>query len=283
MRLPLPHCHSPRTLWRLAAALLMCLLLQGCLHVHTNIEVLPDGSAVITDVLSVSDAVQALKQDPRKLLTEIGSPKNLAERTQAIGQGVHISAGPIWSQGGRLHRRIRIQVPRIDGFELPMSPTGQAQPTGATPPKKLAFAFVKDAEGVATLRIDNRRLGVGMPASTGLGSTAPEAPGDPQAQALQQMAQQMVVAMVRAMEGMAVSIRVSVQGEVVSSSAAFSEGRTLTLMDMDTAAMVAQPGWEQGLLTMPPPPAEGTACQVAQPGLRVDCQNEVVVRFRAPR
>jgi hypothetical protein len=264
---------------RLAIALAAPLMLTGCFSSQTLIKVKADGSGTIEQTNLVSSQMlgmaaamaKGIQSDDVKLkeqlkVSDLFSEERLKAQAADWGAGVrYISSEPL-TQASMQGARAVYAFDRIDGLAMG-KPSQRDQPA---PP--MVFSLKSPTPGTSLLTID-------FPQPAGTAASGEETPGAPvNTQDLPPEAMAMMKSM---LEGMRIGVDVEVDGRVVKTNAPASSGSRVTLLDLDFAALLADPKQLEVLQSLRPGTDFETIRRALKdiPGMKVPTETTVTVEF----
>jgi hypothetical protein len=266
--------------WALAA--LTMLAFTGCFQTVTLIRVNRDGSGTLeerfllgnrfADMLrsmspsaeegeeaeSDPDSAQAAAPDPQAVDLE-----KMRARAAAMGPGVELdTAVPLRSESGAGYRAV-FRFPDINLLELRFDP-GEALDTPSEP---IRFRFTRGS---------TPRLEILLPESgqeQEPRTSGPEAAGGPEDSTLH---------MLRQVYGdMKIRLALEVDGRITESNAAYREGSTVTLLDLDFGRLMQDEEAFRRIASAQPRGLEEMASLAGgNPALKIQTGRSVLVRFR---
>lgn len=264
--------------WALPA--LAVLFFTGCFQTVTLIRVNRDGSGTLeerfllgnrfADMLrsmspsdGETDSAQAPVPDPQMVDLE-----KLKARAAAMGSGVELeTAEPLASQSGAGYRAV-FRFPNINLLELRFDPgesLAEASGEENTPPEPIRFRFTRGpTPGLEILLPETGRE---------QRSPGPEAAGGPEDSTLH---------MLRQVYGdMKIRLALEVDGRITESNAAYREGSTVTLLDLDFGLLMQDEEAFRRIASAQPRGLEDMASLAAgNPALKIQTGSSVLVRFQ---
>ena len=271
--------------WALPA--LSILFFTGCFQTVTLIRLNRDGSGTLEErfllgnrfadmlrSMSPSDGqgdeaaaetepAQAAIPDPQTVDLE-----KLQARATAMGSGVELeTAEPLASESGAGYRAV-FRFPDINPLELRFDPgESLAEASGGenTPPEPIRFRFTRGpTPGLEILLPETGRE---------QRSPGPQAAGGPEDSTLH---------MLRQVYGdMKIRLALEVDGRITESNAAYREGSTVTLLDLDFGLLMQDQEAFRRIAASQPRGLEDMASLAAgNPALKIQTGSSVLVRFQ---
>jgi len=268
---------------RAAFLLLLLALLPGCLQMERIVRVNRDGSGVLIERMVLSNEIVAMmsgmQSDGQPI--DIRDDEKLRANAARFGDSVRLlSVRDVVTDFGRGYEAQYafddVNVLRV-GQNIDDSMPGDPAAGDATAGKQPKFTtFTMRGASPAELIIHWPVDQAGPDAGDG-GSSA-----DSAAVASSPEQEQMAMEMMKtAFRGMRVAMHVEVPGEIVETSATHLAGHRVTLMDVDFGALLSDEGALHALAgNRPASVADMKQLLGLVPGLKLEVEPEVVIRFR---
>ena len=253
-----------KTLTTLLAVLAMQLL-TGCFQASVTVHVKPDGSGTVDQTITMSDAtIEQFKamagggKPGQKGPHEIDEAK-LKEQAAKMGEGVtFVSAKPIKADGkqGFTATFAFADISKVQVAQTPsMGDAGGGK-------EDIGFQFAKGSPSTLTIKMP--------PAKKNEAGGAPDQEND-----------QMMTMMKEMLKDMRISFAVDVQGAIQQTNASHRDGQKITLLDMEFAKVMADPAKFKAFTKVKDPnTAEAKALLKTIPGVKIETENPVTIRFQ---
>lgn len=267
-----------------SALALLLLLLAGCFDTATLIKVKKDGSGTIEERLILSDSfTEMLKSFSGE--SETAEPpesqpvdeQKLLQKAQRMGEGVElVSAEPLKTDVGSGYKavyrfkdinKVRVSQNPGENISTPAIQEQQAESPEQTPEEYLQFRFTKGQTAILEI--------LSPPAA------ASESPTSAEEETQQEDEEGMMQMMRQLYQDMKIRIAIEVEGKIVETNAAYREGSTVTMVDLDFARLMQDEAMFRRLITAQPKTLEDMKGLVAgNPALKIELQERLTVRFR---
>jgi len=250
------------------------------------VHVKADGSGVVEEtVLMKKELVAMLKgmatmggEAPPELLDEA----KLQASAAAMGPGVSLlSAEPFATASGEGYRA-RFAFTDINQLRLDQNPAARAPdmgdepdgPAAADKEEPLTFELAGGDQPLLIIRPPREEQSADAEKDEARQTTA-ESLDDPAAQMAMMMMSQFL-------DGLRVAVYVVVDGEIIETNATHHEGSRITLMEMDFGKLLQDPARFQAFARQEPESLEAAKALMKDlPGIKIDLNPEVQIRFRA--
>ena len=261
----------------LFAAVVGVASLLGCIDTDTKVTVKPDGSGTIEKTIIVSKhlinlmmAMGTGKGDAGSTQQSLLSEANMKNAAGQMGSGVSLlSDQKVSTDKGSGYKAVYIftdinklklnQNPAAD-ITLPANPSGSSQSTG---PQYITFSFTK-----------------GSPCSLTITPPKPVAPTSKPAQTAKPD-DQMMASMRALYSDLRIVIAFQIQGTIQQTNAAYVDGSTITLMDMDFSKILSDDATFKKLTSSNSQSMSDVATLLkSSPGVKLDTQESLTVKFQ---
>ena len=245
-------------------AVLAMQLLTGCFQASVTIHVKPDGSGTVDQTITMSEATIAQfkamsgGKDGQKGPHEIDEAK-LKQQAAKMGEGVtFVSAKPIKADGkqGFTATFAFADISKMQVSQMPDMGDGGGKKDD------IGFQFAKGSPSVLTIKMP--------PAKKNEAAGAPDQDND-----------QMMAMMKEMFKDMRISFAVDVQGAIQQTNASHRDGQKVTLLDMEFAKVMSDPAKFKAFTKVKDPnTAEAKALLKTIPGVKIETENPVTIRFQ---
>ncbi len=260
------------------AAVCTLLVLTGCIDTNTKISVKPDGSGTIERTIVLSKhfaefmASMGNKDSPAKIESGMLNEKGLKDEAGRMGPGVSfVSAQKMSTEKGNGYNVLytfkdigKLKLSQNPAAGLTMPSSGGSS-SASDPTETLTFTFVPGSPATLTVIAPK-------PAQTKKPAAPPASGAD---------ADKMMAQMRQLYSDMHVVLTIEVQGTITSTNAAYANGSTVTLVDMDFAKILADDATFKKLSSSQSSSlTEVQALVKAVPGVKIDTQDSVKISFK---
>ena len=259
-----------------ASLLLLPLLVAGCLQVETTVRVERDGSGTLTErFLMGHQIVEMFEMMSDGETFDVLDEAELRDQAAGYGEKVRfLSAQRLETEFG-VGYEVRYGFEDVAALRLDPDPSGKVPDDGTmgaetedTTPSVMSFALrgTEPAELLIHWPIEEEQVeAADEPATSGeIGEPDPE----------------MVEMMRGLIKGMRMAMHVEVAGEIVETNATHREGTRITLADIALGDMLSDDALKALVSSEPSTLAEVRDLVAIIPGLSLELQPEVLVRFR---
>lgn len=266
---------------RFGGFMVLLVTLAGCFEVSTVVSLKPDGSGTISERMLMSrEALSQMKPAGGKEKKEKsgGMPEKeaLEKKTKDYGEGVtFLGVHPVVTKTHEGFEAV-YAFRDINTIHVSRNPdaSASADSSSGTPKKDkqyVLFRFEKGTPSKLLIELD-QELDRAAPAS----SAKPPAASSPEQQ---KMAAEL---MKQFFKGMRVFLAVDIEGSVVGTNAMHLSGNRITLVAMDFDKLMAHPKQFAAFNALGPNSSMQAMQKILRniPGLKVEGQKEVEVRFR---
>jgi hypothetical protein len=270
-----------KMLARFGGFMVLLVTLAGCFEVSTVVSLKPDGSGTISERMLMSrEALSQMKPAGGKEKKEKsgGMPEKeaLEKKTKDYGEGVtFLGVHPVVTKTHEGFEAV-YAFRDINTIHVSRNPdaSASADSSSGTPKKDkqyVLFRFEKGTPSKLLIELD-QELDRAAPAS----SAKPPAASSPEQQ---KMAAEL---MKQFFKGMRVFLAVDIEGSVVGTNAMHLSGNRITLVAMDFDKLMAHPKQFAAFNALGPNSSMQAMQKILRniPGLKVEGQKEVEVRFR---
>ena len=265
-----------RLSWIAAACALLAL--NGCIDTNTKIAVKPDGSGTIERTIVLSKhfaefmASMGNKDSPAKIESGILNEKGLKDEVSRMGSGVtFVSAQQITTDKGNGYKVVYAfkDINKLKLSQNPAAglsaPSGGSTSAGTTPAENFIFTFVPGSPATLTIT---------APKPTPAAKPATPAASGPDADKMMAQLKPMYA-------DMHIVLTIVVQGQITDTNAAYVDGSTVTLVDMDFAKILADDATFKKLSSSQTQSITEVQKMVkAIPGVKIDNQDKVKISFK---
>jgi hypothetical protein len=289
--------------WVLAVA--AAAALSGCLDVEKLVHVRPDGSGYVEERMLMKRETLAMMQGMARMAAQSGDQgqpllldrERLAAAAAALGPDVTLASAEALSTPEAEGYVARYSFPDINRLTLDQTPQDPAAADAALPgtgpahvgPGGLPGNGAPNRQRRETIAFELRKgdrplLIVQSPNGDRPPLPALEEPKAPLGTPPEGPEREMALKMMQQMfQGMRVAVQVEVEGEIIETNASFRDGSRITLVDIRFDRILADPDrFERLVLAQPEGVAEVKALMQDLPGVKVEPNNRVEIRF-APR
>ncbi len=260
------------------AAACALLVLTGCIDTNTKITVKPDGSGTIERTIVLSKhfaefmASMGNKDSPEKIESGMLNEKGLKDEASRMGSGVtFVSAQKITTDKGNGYKVVYAfkDIGKLKLSQSPSAglsaPSGGSSTTDTAPAENITFTFAP-----------------GSPATLTIASPKPTPASRPAASAASSADQDKMMAQLRPLYAdMHIVLTIVVQGQITNTNAAYVDGSTVTLVDMDFAKILADDATFKKLSSSQTQSMTDIQKMVkAIPGVKIDNQDKVTISFK---
>jgi len=261
---------------------LAAFLLAGCLETTTLVRVDKNGGGTIEERVVISDSfMQILNSMSENAQTETQEAQTLDEeeleaRAARMGEGVSLqSTEKLTTEKGKGFMAVfqfqdinKVRINQNPGENVPT--TAQALGGQEVEQEYIQFRFTKGSPN--TLVILAPKL---QP------KEKTEAEGEKKASEQEEDSTVMMDMLRQIYQDMRIGMAVEVQGTIVDSNAAYREGSRITLMEVNFGTLLQDEETFKRLVTADPQSLEETKALIKNsPGMKVDLQEEIRVRFK---
>lgn len=266
-------------------SILTCLI--GCIDTETVIKVKKDGSGTLEETVLLSNAVSEMMQSmassfggdttgANKEEFNLLDEDKLKESAKKMGEGVSfVSAEEYKTDKGKGYKAIftfnditKLRINQNPGDNVPSKPGDNK----TAEPEYISFEFKKGK--VSTLKIKCHETKEKEPSIKK--ETPEKASGDSA-----KVDDQAIEAMKNMFGGMRVAVSIEVDGEIVKTNATHADGNHITIMEMDFAKLMEMPERLKEFSVSNPSSVEEVKKMVKDiPGIKVDLNDEIVVKFK---
>jgi len=266
-----------------AIALCAALALSGCIDSATKVTVKTDGSGTIEKTIVLSKTLvefvegMGMGKDAATIEAGMLSEKSLKAEAAQLGADVaFVSAQKITTPKGNGYKATysfkdigKVKLDQSPAADVTMPSAGATASAQAATPEFLTFRFTKG--NPATLVVVTPKI---QPST----QTAQKGA---QAQASPEETEQMMQAMRPLYSDLRLAVTVEVQGAITDTNAAYVNGSTVTLIDMDFGKILADDAvFKKLAAAQTQSVAQIQALVKAMPGVKLDMQESVTIRFR---
>ncbi len=265
---------------RLLPALAAVLALAGCLDTTTTVTVKPDGSGTIEKRIILSRHLAELmismgnKSDPATIEQGMLNEASLKAEAARLGSGVSfVSAQKISSDKGNGWKAL-YSFKDITAVKLSENPASDLTMPGAA----AAAAAPGTAKDSFTFALTK-----GSPATLTVTFPKPDASAKPatQPQAGTANNEKMIQSLRQLYADMRIVLAIVVDGTITKTNAAYVDGPTVTILDMDFSKVMSDDATFNKLRTMQGQSMEQVrAAMKTMPGIKVESQDPVSISFR---
>jgi hypothetical protein len=264
-----------RPLRSAAALLALALPLAGCFQIASTLTVRPDGSAVLRDRVDLSGMAVLALMDEEEGKSGVDKAR-LRARAAALGPGVTLMALEEREAGFTAV----YAVPDVGQLQytVPDLPLGEDDGDETVADESLDLSFAFDAGSPSVLQIIVPEDGASDEAAP---DGAPADGGDEPMTAAERAEAAQGIRLARALLGDArITVEVAVEGDVVESDAAYRDGSTVTVYDLEFDALfdVAEENPEL-MEGGEPTPDRLRALLTGREGVQLEEAGTVTVRF----
>jgi hypothetical protein len=288
--------------------LLVFVFLSGCIQFNTVVKVKPDGSGFIEETfLMRKDFLQQLQSMAENMAKQMGGTNTgekkegegpqgkgtqpaiksedffnvakLKEKSMEMGEGVTYVSGSKVASGDfegfkavyafkdinkvRLKQDFKDEMPSVPG----QSNTGSKDKKG-----NITFIFTKGSPDMLVIKLPSHKGAVKKEAGAQDKKPAP---------ANKQMTKEEKAFMTQMFKGMKMALSVEVAGTILETNAAYKDGSTVTLLDVDFGKMVENPEQFVKMSQFKPETLEEMRRLMKYfPGIKVELNNEVKIKFQ---
>jgi hypothetical protein len=263
--------------WGWAIALCALLALSGCIDTTTNVTVKADGSGTIEKTIVLSKHLAELMKsmgntgDAATIEQGLLNEKGLKASAARMGSGVtFVSDEKITTAKGNGYKALysftdisKVKIDRNPAADL-TAPSGSGGRSSSTSTELVTFTFVKGSPSVLTI-VEPKVDKTAKPAS-------------PQGNAAQN--DQMMAKVKPLYQDLHIALAVNVQGKIAETNAAFVDGSTVTLIEMDFGKILADDATFKKLsASQGQSIGEMTDLVKNSPGVKLDTRDVVTVKF----
>jgi hypothetical protein len=262
------------------AAACALLVLSGCIDTNTKVTVKPDGSGTIERTIVLSKHFAELmasmgnKDDPAKIENNTLNEKGLKDEAARMGSGVaFVSAQKVSTDKGNGYKVLytfkdigKVKLNNQPGAGLTMSSSSGSTPSSA-PTDTITFKFAPGPTATLTI-IEPKPAQAAKPAAAAPPASGPDA-------------DKMMAQLKPLYSDMHIVLTVVVQGTITATNAAYANGSTVTLVDMDFAKILADDATFKKLSSSQNQSITEVQKMVkAVPGVIIDTQDSVKISFK---
>ena len=269
--------------WSAPVVLALCaaLALSGCIDSATKITVRNDGSGTIEKTVVLSTKLVSLIAgmgmggDAASIEAGMLSEKSLKAEASRMGAEVSfVSAQKLTTPKGNGYRAVysfkdigKVKIDESPAADVSMPQGAAAASGGSATPELLTFRFAKGSPATLTIVAPPVESSRAAPARSS--QTSPED------------AQKMLESMRPLYADLRIALSVEVQGTITQTNAAFVDGSTVTLMELDFGKILADEAvWKKLASTQADSIKQVQDVLKAMPGVRLETQPTVSVSFR---
>ena len=258
---------------------LCALALAGCIDTSTKISVNADGSGTIEKTIVLSKHLAEImasmgnKSDPATIEQGILNENGLKAEVSQMGPGVaFVSAQKITTSKGNGYRALysfkdiaKLKLNQSPAADLTAPTGGAAGGAGGAAAEYLTFTFVKGSPATLTIIAPKPAASTTKPAAAPTGADADK----------------MMATMRPLYSDMRIVVTVEVAGTITSTNAAYADGSTVTLVDMDFAKILADDAnFKKLSSTRTQSMTELRTMMKSFPGVKIDSQDSVRISFK---
>lgn len=294
---------------RIAVIILSCLALMtlnGCIQVETMVKVKPDGSGVIEETfLMKKDFVSQMKkmmeemaEGMDQMMTEgenggepaqekaptptfdIFDEAKLKDEAGGKGEGVtYLEGSKIVTDDYEGYRAVyafkdinKIRINQNPGEKVPTGPQDTGPDENGAKKEYVVFVFTGGSPAELIIKSPGRTVESEPGDVTEDNTSAPDN---------EKASDSMMAQMKEMFQGMKIAFTVEVEGDIVETNATHREGSKVTVVELDFGKLIEMPEqFRQFSQTKPETVEESKLLMQKIPGMKVDLNDEIKIRFR---
>ena len=271
-----------RRILKLALVGSAALLVSGCIEISTSILVRRDGSGTIEQTVLLTttfiELMESFGQGDALGEGEFVDEDELRDQALALGEGVSLTSfEPVSADQGRGYTAVyefndveNLRINQNPSELLPSTPAGES---GEDPEEFYSFAFKDGTPAILTIL---------SPSLSELQETAEDGQEDSRdTDENAELDEEMLELFRTLYEGMRIGIAVEVEGTIVETNASYVDGSRVTILELDFGEVLRNEGMFEELAAASPESLEETKQMLQDvPGIRIEVEREVVIRFR---